>query len=332
MLLYTNLRCTAFFVCARLIIECKRAWFGVTLAINTSPDIGVDPQSTAHLARIAIRAAILWLLFSLTRATLAQEYLPPSSEAKIAVGVAALKSGDLDGADKVFSEALQQGIKHPLVYHNLGIIAQQRGQPLKAVTRFRQALVLQPGFGPAHLLLGSSLLALKRNAEALRELQRAVKLMPQEPQAYLQLAKAYEAFENWIAAVEQLQKLVELAPQEPEYSYQLGRAWMKLSGWSYQQISQLDPHSARLQQALGQEYAVQEKYDLALSAFQKAAQYDPKLPEIHLAIALLCLELKRFDDALAAINVELGLVAGSKAALDAKARIEAARAAATGPP
>ena len=121
-------------------------------------------------------------------------------------------------------------------------------------------------------------MALKRNAEALRELQRAVKLMPQEPQAYLQLAKAYEAFENWIAAVEQLQKLVELAPQEPEYSYQLGRAWMKLSGWSYQQISQLDPHSPRLQQALGQEYAVQEKYDLALSAFKRLHTTIPNCP------------------------------------------------------
>jgi tetratricopeptide (TPR) repeat protein len=329
MLLYTNLRCTGFF--ARFAIASERTWFGVTLASNTSPGIGVDPPSTAPLGRIAIRAAILWLLLCLTRATLAQEYLPPSSEAKIAAGVAALKSGDLDGADKIFSEALQHGVKHPLVYHNLGIIAQQRGQPLKAVTRFRQALVLEPGFGPAHLLLGSSLLELKRNAEALGELERAVKLMPQEPQAYLQLAKAYEASENWIAAVEQLQKLVELAPQEPEYAYQLGRAWMKLSGWSYQQISKLDPHSARLQQALGQEYAVQEKYDLALSAFQKAAEYDPKLPEIHLAVALLCLQLKRFDDALAAINVELGLVPESKAALDAKARIEAARAAAPSP-
>ena len=70
------------------------------MASNTSPGIGVDLPSTEHPGRFAIRAAIFWLLFCLTRATLAQEYLPPSSEAKIAVGVAALKSGDLDGAEK----------------------------------------------------------------------------------------------------------------------------------------------------------------------------------------------------------------------------------------
>src|SRR5213592_4136339 len=86
----------------------RSGWRRQGLLRSPPTDIGVDPQSAAHLARIAIRAAILWLLFSLTRATPAQEYLPPSSEPKIAVGVAALKSGDLDGADKVFSEALQQ--------------------------------------------------------------------------------------------------------------------------------------------------------------------------------------------------------------------------------
>ena len=259
----------------------------------------------------------------------AQQNLPPEFESLVAPGVEALKSGDLDTAEEIFSNALRKGIKHPLIYHNLGVIEQQRGKHAEAVARFREALALQPDFGPSHLLLGSSLLALKKNVEALAELRRAVTLMPREPQARLQLAKAYEASDHWIAAVQQLQKLVEMAPQEPEYSYQLGRALTKLSGWSYQQISQVNPHSARLQQALGQEYAVQGKYDLALAAFQKAAQFDPKLPEIHLAIALLYLELKKLDEAQAAIALELSLVPESKAALGAKAKIEAARAAAS---
>jgi tetratricopeptide (TPR) repeat protein len=277
-----------------------------------------------------LRTSVFLLLpLSTAAATLAQENPPPSFETRVAPGVEALKSGDLDTAEKIFSSALRQGIKHPLVYHNLGVIAQQRSQHVEAVARFRQALALEPDFGPSHLLLGSSLLALGKNAEAVRELQHAVKLMPQQPQAHLQLAEAYESSENWIAAVQQLRKLVELAPQEPEYSYQLGKAWTKLSGWSYQQISRVDPHSARLQQALGQEYAVQEKYDLALVAFQKAAQSDPKLPEIHLAIALICLELKRFDEAVAAIEIELRLVPESKSALDAKAKVEAAKIAAS---
>jgi tetratricopeptide (TPR) repeat protein len=272
---------------------------------------------------------VLFLLLILTPATFAQESLPPQLEQRIATGVEALKSGDLDTAQQIFSAALQQGVKHPLVFHNLGVIAQQRGDHNRAAARFRQAIHLQPSYGPSHLLLGISLRALGKNAEGVHELERAAKLMPKEPQAHLQLAKAYEASDNWIAAVAELQKLVELFPQEPEYRYQLGRAWTKLSGWSYQQIKQLNPDSARLQQALGQEYAVQEKYDLALAAYHRAARQDPKLPEIHVATAVVLLELRRFDEALAEIDLEQKLVPESKAASEMRARIEAAKASST---
>ena len=270
-------------------------------------------------------AAVFFSLFFLAgTAARAQSDLPPSVESQIAPGVQALKSGDLDTAKKVFSEALRHGVKHPLIFHNLGIIAQQQGDHPQAIARFREAVLLQPNYGPSHLLMGSSLMALKRNAEALRELKRAVDLMPEQPVAHLQLAKAYEASENWVASVQELQKLVALAPQEPEYSYQLGKAWMNLSAWCYQRMAQLNKDSARLHQALAQEYAIQEKYDLALATYQQAARSDPKLPEIHLAMAMILFELKRPKEALAEANLELDLVPESKAAAEAKAKIETA--------
>jgi len=275
---------------------------------------------------LCLRAAAV--LFVCTGSAVLAQNVPPSREAQVAPGIEALKVGDLDKAEEVFSDSLRHGIRHPLVFHNLGVIAQQRGNHQQAVMRFRQAIALQPDHGPTRLLLGSSLLALRKNAEAARELNRAVSLMPREPEARLQLAKAYEASENWIAAVQQLQKLVELVPQNAEYFYQLGRAYSMLSAWSYQQISRMNPDSARLHQALGQEYVIQEKYDQALEAYQQAARSDPKLPEIHLAMAVIYLELKKFDQALAEVKLEQELAPESKVAEETKAKIEAAKAAA----
>ena len=268
------------------------------------------------------------LLLFLCAATccFAQDNPLSSLEAEVAPGIEALKSGDLDTAERVFSNALRHGAKHPLVYHNLGVIAQMRNRHLEAIQRFREALVLQPAYGPSRLLLGASLLALGRSAEAVRELERAVKLMPEQPQARFQLAKAYEASENWLSAAEQLLKLVEMAPDDPEYAYQMGKAWMRLSGWSYQQIARIDPKSARLQQGLGQEYLAQEKYDLALEAFQRASEADPRLPEVHLAISTILLEQKKYEQALAEIAAELKLVPESKAAAELKVKIEDAKA------
>src|SRR2546430_7048716 len=155
------------------------------------------------LRRCLHSKTFLLLFLAVATRCAAQETPSPSLEIQVAPGIAALKSGDLDSAEQVFSDALRQGIKHPLIYHNLGVIAQLRGKHPEAVTRFRQALALQPNYGPSRLLLGSSLLALRKNAEAVRELKRAVALLPEEPQAHLQLARAYKVSNNWIAAVQE---------------------------------------------------------------------------------------------------------------------------------
>ena len=274
------------------------------------------------------RAVVLLLLLvpAVPAGSAAAQQPPPPQGTSLAAGVEALKAGDLDTAETVFSDALRKGVKSALVFHNLGVIAQQRGNHVLAIGRFRQAIALQPAYAPSRLLLGVSLLALGKSPEAIAELQRAARSMPQEPQAHLQLAKAYEASDNWMAAVEELQRLVNLEPQNPEYSYLLGRAWTKVSAWSYQRLAHLNPDSARLHQALGQEYAMQGKYDLAIAAYQQAARSDPKLPEIHLALALLLLEVKRYDEAREEIDLELKLVPESKSALETRAKIDAAKA------
>jgi tetratricopeptide (TPR) repeat protein len=272
-------------------------------------------------------SAVALLLILLTVGNTVAQLQPARAEANLAAGVALLKSGDLDGAERVFSEAVRQGVKSPLVFHNLGVIAQQRGNHATAINQFRQSITLQPDYAPSRLLLGVSLLARGKNLEATAELERAARSMPNEPQAHLQLAKAYEASDNWMAAIGELQKLVNLDPQQPEYAYLLGRAWARLSEWSYQRIARTNPDSARLHQALGQEYAIQGKYELAIAAYEQAARSDPRLPEIHLALALLLLELKKVDEAAAEINLELKLVPESKAAIETRTKIEAAKAA-----
>ena len=119
---------------------------------------------------------------------------------------------------------------------------------------------------------------------------------------------------------------MQLAPQEPEYSYQLCNAWIKLSDWSSRQIIKLNPDSGRLYQGLGMEYTAQKKYDQALVAYQQAARSDSRMPELHLAMALIRLERKEFDEALSEIGLELQLVPESKSAAEAKAKIQATKA------
>lgn len=258
----------------------------------------------------------------------AQE-LPAALQATFEAGVQALKADKLAEAEAAFRRVLEQpGGQVAYVHNNLGIVHERRGEHLKAVEQFREAIRLDPAYVAPRILLGASLLALGRVGEATPPLEQAVKLAPKEPLARLQLAQAYERGSNPAGAVEQYRVLRELAPKDPEYAYKLGKAYMDLSEWSLRRIKEVDPHSARLQQALGHNYRVQGRTELALRAFERAARLDPTLPEIHLALAQIYLDEKRWADARQEIERERALVpesAGARA-LEARLRAEEAKA------
>jgi tetratricopeptide (TPR) repeat protein len=155
--------------------------------------------------------------------------------------------------------------------------------------------------------------------------ERAVKQAPKDETARRRLALACERAEDWLCVVEQYAFLAELKPREAEYAYQLGRAYTRLAEWCYQRIIALDPDAARLHQALGQQYLTQGKYDLALAEYRRAAVVDPKLPEIHLAIAVIHLEQRNLDEAGKEIALELQLAPESRKALEIKQKIAVAR-------
>ncbi len=251
--------------------------------------------------------------------------ISPQLEKLFASGVQLLKDGKLDEAEKTFLQVLRQGGKFTLLHHNLGIVYQQQKFYDKAILQFREAVRLQPNFGESRLLLGYSLLSLAKTVEAVKELEHAVKLLPKQSSARLQLAKAYERTDNWFGVVDQYRALREIDPKNGEYAYQLGKAYDKLSEWSSRNIVRVNSGSARLYQTLGQNYLLQGKYELAMVEYQRAINADPKLPELHLALALIFLEQKKFDEALREIELELKLVPESQMALAVKQKIVAAK-------
>jgi Tfp pilus assembly protein PilF len=88
------------------------------------------------------------------------------------------------------------------------------------------------------------------------------------------------------------------------------------------------PESARVHQAAGHGFRVQGQPDRALSAFARAAEADPSLPEIHLAMAQIHMEEGRYADARREAQRELAVVpesAGARALLARLAQLEAGK-------
>ncbi len=229
-------------------------------------------------------------------------------------GVAALKAGKLDEAESAFRALIEEGGELAQVHNNLGIVYQMRGQHERAVVQFREAARIAGDYPAPRILLGASLLALGQVEEAKGALEAAVRLAPGESLAHLQLARAYEQSGDWSGAIGQFQALNRLTPGDPEHVYGLGQAYLRLSETCLRRLHALHPVSARSHQARAHNYRLQGRPDLALEAFEQAARVDPTLAEVHLAMAQIHVEQKRWADARRELALERDVVPESAGA------------------
>ena len=268
--------------------------------------------------------AWLWLLV-LAPVPSHGQALSAAATARFTAGVDSLKAGRLDEAEAAFRDVLRGGDDRAFVHHNLGLVLRERQRHAEALTEFRTAVRLDPAFGPAWLLAGTTLLALDRPADAVAPLQRATSLLPAQAIAWRALAEAQQRTGNLAGVVSAWQHLAATQPTDPEAAYRLGRAYLAQAQWAHEQLRRLHPTSARVSQALGREYLQQGRPDLALRSYEEASRRAPQLPDIHLAIAGILLDQGQFDAAARAVAAELTIVPGSADALALQARIEAAR-------
>jgi len=252
--------------------------------------------------------------------------LPEALQAPFTEAVQALKAGRLDEAETLFRRVLDAGGKEAYVYNNLGLVYQQRGRHEAAAEQFREAIRRDPAYAAPRVALGASLLALGQVKAAAAELEKVVELSPKDPLPRRELARAYERAGSWPEAVEQYRVLRDLTPNDPEGAYQLGKAYLRLSEWCLRALKDGDPPSARFYQAQAHTYRLQGQTDLAVRAFQRAAETDPRLPEVHLSLAQIYMEQKRWAEARQEVERELAVVPESLGARLLYRRLQALEA------
>ncbi len=278
-----------------------------------------------HIATIMNLKLIFVLVFSLVSAILQgwsqAPAFTPSQQEQFIRGLEAQKKGDLETAEKLFRELLDQGGRVALVYNALGNVYQLKGAHDKALAAFGESGRMDPNDPGHHSLAGISYSALGKSREALREFKQAVQLQPESLLYREQLAKSYLRMDNYPGGIEQYAKLVEIKPESPEYRYQLGHAYQDFSLFCFEKLKNLKSDSARLYQELGDQYLVQGKMDKAIDSLEKARKADPSIPEIHFLLGQFYLKQGDKEKALQAVNQALSLTPGSPAALALKKNI-----------
>ncbi len=307
--------------------------------------IQVDPKSALAYSRLA-RAQ---LALARPAEAVASAKKATEAEDKFGEGFAILGAAMVAQDPKAWSEAIaqaQQGAfldpDNPHVQNAVGKIFEANGQLEQAAKAYRQALTVDPAYGPARFaliqaelnrgnregaiaeakkiaaggatspdierLIGEDAVRRQDYTAAIPYLERATKGLPGNPDGWALLGYAHRANRQYDAAADAYRRAVELAPQNLNYR----SAYGLILG----QAGELEKGLAELQKVtstpgykdaagwanLGWIYRNMDKAQESIAAYQKALQLDPKQEQAALGLGWAHQYTKEYDRAIAAYN------------------------------
>ena len=182
-------------------------------------------------------------------------------------------------------------------YYFLGRVT-SHSNPEAAVDIFTRALQLDATYAPAHLYLASALRALRRFEQAEHHLERAKHLQPDNPLSDLWLGEIALAKQEIKLAEEHLQRALSLNPNQSEAHAILSQVYFALKEHSF---------AKQHAQAARQPSQYTELAD-PLWWFEPRVLSSPKDAEAWIKYGMEFIAIKRYDDAVAALEQAQALI------------------------
>ncbi len=154
---------------------------------------------------------------SLSHFTKAAQVFPEYYEAYYHVGAVETTLGHLDEAMKAFQKAIDlSGGRYAWAEFGVGYVLYLQGKPEEAETVVRRGLELDSSSPDGYLILGMALLRLNRLDDAEKSAREALLRNPNFAQAYLVLADAYARRHEYRAQLQGLEAYLKLEPNGAE--------------------------------------------------------------------------------------------------------------------
>jgi len=168
----------------------------------------------------------------------------------------------------------------------------------RAAAAFQQAVQLDANHAQAHSNLGYALARLGRFDEAIQENRRVLEINPNDYISHRNLVLLYRDTNRLAEAIQQAQLMVQTTPDN-----ELGPTY-ELVGNVYERAGQPANAAAAYHQA-GETYVRQGRLEDALRIYQGLTQLTPDDYRVYRQLAEVFRQLKRWDEALAAVNLAL---------------------------
>jgi tetratricopeptide (TPR) repeat protein len=140
-----------------------------------------------------------------------------------------LRQGRVSEAQAAFQECLRRDPKWPNGHFGLGLVAERRGDPVKALGYYLQTLENNPMDMEAHLKAAGLYLSQGRREEAVRHLRRASELGPTRGETFFSLGVLLWEEGKLRTAEEAFLRALQLGTRVPECHLKLSQIYERLA-------------------------------------------------------------------------------------------------------
>ncbi len=190
------------------------------------------------------------------------------------------QAGQLQEAERLYRQVLQQQPNQPNASYLLGLIAHQVGNLDGAIALYQQAIASQPNFAEAHNNLGAAFQQQGNLAAAIAHYQATLRIKPDNPNANINLGVTLQQQGKLEAAIARYQKAIRLNPNLPEAHSNLAHALKERGELEsaishYQTTVQLTPNNPEAYRDLGDALQEQGRIDDAIALLDRAINQFP---------------------------------------------------------
>ena len=200
--------------------------------------------------------------------------------------ITAQKEGKHEEAKLLYQAILKTQPNHPVVNHNLGVIAVSLNKLTDALLLFKTATEINPNNANAYHNLGVVFKGLGEDQNAINSYQKAIEINPNNANTYHNLGVVFKNLGENQKAKDCYEKVIVINPNYTDAHNNLGIIFKNLEEIEkakdcYEKAIEIDPNSSSAHNNLGVIFEELGEIQKAISCYEKSIKINPNYPYSH---------------------------------------------------